>query len=384
VYCSLLRALSVAAILIATIRAAGPDLPTGWSFDLIQGDEGISGVLQNVILFVPLGLTLALGRAPASRLIPLGTLLSLVVEFTQQWIPGRDPSLSDLIFNTLGTALGVLMTRTAAEWLTPPPARAAWLSFTTALVAASVWLGTGWVLQPMLPAADAIETYTPDLGQHMDLYEGRVLSVTGRLGITEPVRIVLLAGPLPGRLAPILDVDDGPWPAGTIIAADRSDLLLRNRSRSMYWGLDRPDLRARDALAGVAPGDTVTVTAWTEGKSYCLGRDTLRWCGLGYTMGDGWRLIFYPEHFPRGALALLNALWIGGWCLGIGWWARRHPATGAAFAVVALTLLVGPGLVGLLATSAGEILGGVGGVGLGWWASTSLFSSLRDKRGVSS
>jgi hypothetical protein len=367
-----LRALSVLAILVATIRAAGPNLPPGWSFDLIQGDEGVSGVLQNIILFVPFGVTLALGRwsTAAVRLVALGTVLSFAVEFTQQWIPGRDPSLSDLIFNTLGTGLGVLMTRTASVWFTPPPESplGAWLSFATALVAAGVWLGTGWVLEPMLPPADAIEAYTPDLGEHTDLYEGRVLSVTGRLGVTEPVRIALVPGPVPGRLAPLLVVDDGPWPAGTIVAVDRHDLLLRNRSRSMYWGLDRPDLRARGALDDVAPGDTVIVTAWTQGKTFCLGRDTQQWCGLGFTMGDGWRLIFYPEHFPPAALALLNALWIAGWCLGIGWWARRHAATWTALGVVALTLLVGPGVVGLLATPLGEILGGVGGVAVGWWA----------------
>ncbi|HEY3279470.1 MAG TPA: VanZ family protein [Gemmatimonadales bacterium] len=364
-------ALSILAILIATLRPAGTDLAPGWSFALIQGDEGISGVLENIILFVPFGVALALGRwsTAAVRLVALGTALSFCVEFAQQWIPGRDPSLSDLLFNTLGTATGVAIARTAPRWLAPPAPLAAWLALATALAAAAVWLGTGWLLRPMLPAADAIESWTPDLGSHMDLYAGRVLAVTGRLGHAEPVRIALVASPPPGRFAPLLDVDDGPWPAGTIVAVDRTDLVLRNRSRSMYWGLDRPDLRARGALAGIAPGDTVTVTAWTEGKAFCLALDNRRWCGLGYTMGDGWKLIFYPEHFPAGALGLLNALWLAGWCLGVGWWAqraRRHPATGAALVVVALTLLLGPGLVGLLATPVGEMLGVMAGVGIGW------------------
>jgi VanZ like protein len=360
-------ALSVLAILIATLRPAGTYFP-GWSFALIQGDEGISGVVQNVLLFIPFGVALALGRwsTAAVRLVALGTALSFCVEFAQQWIPGRDPSLSDLLFNTLGTAAGVAIVRTAPHWLTPPPARAAWLSLATGFLASVIWLCTGWLLRPMLPAADAIESWTPDLGSHMDLYAGRVLSVTGRLGHAEPLRIVVVAGPQTARIAPLLDVDDGPWPAGTIVAALRTDLVLRNRSRSMYWGLDRPDLRARGALAGVAPGDTFTVAAWTEGKTFCLARDDRRWCGLGYTMGDGWKLIFYPEHFPPAALGLLNSLWIAGWCLGVGWWGRRHAATGAALGVVALTLLLGPGLVGLLGTPLAEIGGALAGIGVGW------------------
>jgi hypothetical protein len=360
-------AVSVTAILVATLRPTGTELAPGWSFVLASGDEAVAEVLQNVIFFIPLGLTLALGSTRAWRLIAAGTLLSFAVEFAQQWIPGRDPGLGDIVFNTLGTALGVLLTRTAPRWLAPPATRAPWASLAGALAAATVWLATGAVLRPMLPTPDAIESWTPDLGSHMDLYRGRVLSVTGRLGVAEPLRIVVVAGRAPGRVAPLLDVDDGPWPAGTLVSVDRSDLVLRNRSRSMYLTLDRPDLRAYDALAGVAPGDTFTVAAWTHGNGYCLAAGTQQWCGLGYTMGDGWKLIFYPEHFSRSALRLLNALWIAGWCLGLGWWGRRHAATWVGIAVVTLTLLAGPPLVGLLATPWWEIAGAVGGVaGTAW------------------
>ena len=361
-----LQALSLLAILTATLRTTGTDLAPGWSFALASGDKGLAEFLENIILFVPLGATLALGKTRALRLIAVGTLVSFAVEFAQQWIPGRDPSVGDLVVNTCGTAAGVLLTRTAPLWLFP--AYAAWLSLGTALAAATIWLTTGWLLQPMLPPADAIESWKPDLGSHMDVYSGRVLSVTGRLGVAEPLRIVVVAGPAPGRLAPLLVVDDGPGPAGTLVGVDRSDLVLRNRSRSMFLVLDRPDLRARGALAAIATGDTFTVTARTNGNGYCLARDAVEWCGLGYTMGDGWRLIFYPEHFPPAALRLLNALWIAGWCLGVGWWARRHPATGVGLAVVAGALLVGPGLAGLLGTPVGEWLGGVGGVAGGWLA----------------
>ena len=361
-------ALSVLAVLVATLRTTGTELAPGWSFGLASGDKALAELLENIILFVPLGATLALGggNTRAWRLIAAGALLSFAVEFAQQWIPGRDPSVGDLVVNTGGTAVGVLLTRTSPTpgWLFPT--RAAWFSLGAALAAATVWLTTGWLLRPMLPPQGAIETWTPDLGSHMDVYSGRVLSVTGRIGVAEPLRIVVVAGPAPGRLAPLLVVDDGPGPAGTLVGVDRSDLVLRNRSRSMFLALDRPDLRARGALAGVAPHDTFTVSAWTDGRGYCLARDAVEWCGLGYTMGDGWRLIFYPEHFPLGALRLLNALWIAGWCLGVGWWGRRHRATGAALAVVAGALLVGPGVVGLLGTPVGELVGGVAGVAGGW------------------
>ena len=364
-----LSVLAVLAVLVATLRPQSGDLPHGWSLSLLPGDKGPAGVLQNISLFVPLGIALALGPWRVLHCMAAGALLSLTVEVAQQWLPGRNPSVSDLVFNTLGTGFGVVLARTAPSWLAPPRARAAWLSLANAVLAATFWLGTGCLLRPMLPVATAPEMRTPVLGPHMDIYSGQVLAVTGRLGVQEPLRIVATAGTPPTRFAPILDVDDGPGPAGTIVAADRNDLVLRNRSRSMFLGLDRPDLRARGALAGVTPGDTITISARTDATrhAFCLGLNGAEWCRLGYTTGDGWRLIFYPEHFPPLALTLLNALWIAGWCLGIGWWGRRHPATGVALGLVALTLLVGPGLVGLLATPIGE-MAGLGGVGLGWLA----------------
>jgi hypothetical protein len=379
-----LTAVSILAILVATLRPQGDALPAGWSYSLAAGDKASAEVIENLLLFIPLGIALALGNARAWRCIAAGALLSLAVEVAQQWIPGRDPSIGDLTLNTLGTAIGVLVARTAPRWLVPAPTRAAWLSLAAAVFTATVWLGTGWLLRPMLPVASALELRAPDLGSHMDLFSGRVLSVTGRLAVAEPLRIVATVGTPSGRFAPILDVDDGPGPAGTIVAADRTDLVLRNRSRSMFLLLDRPDLRARGALAGLTPGDTITITVRTDRNrpAFCLARDAREACGLGYTVGDGWKLIFFPDHFPPWALRLLDALWVGGGLLGVGLWARRHPATGAALLVAAATLALGPGLVGLEATPLGEWLGAAAGVASGWlaWRARNRLSFVRAPR----
>src|SRR6266571_1915743 len=366
-----LTALSVVAILVATLRPTGDFVAAGWSFSLASGDKATAEVIENLLLFLPLGISLALGsNTRPLRAIAVGALLSLAVEVAQQWIPGRDPSVGDLILNTTGTAAGVLIARTAPRWLAPAPTRAAWLSLASAVFTATVWLGTGWLLEPQLPAANALEIRAPDLGPHMDLYSGQVLSVTGRLGAREPVRIVATAGTPSGRLAPILDVDDGPGPAGTIVAADRTDLVLLIRSRSMFLDLDRPDLRARRALAGVAPGDTITITARTDqpGRTFCLAQDARESCGLGYTIGDGWKLIFFPDHFTPWALRVLNAMWVGGALLGVGLWGRRHAASGVALLLAATTLALGPGLVRLQPTPLGEWVGGVTGLTIGWLA----------------
>ncbi|NCW33296.1 MAG: hypothetical protein EBV92_08585, partial [Betaproteobacteria bacterium] len=83
----------------------GDPLPRYWTwFDL----------LSNVALYLPLGLLLALNRAPPRRAglglaLLVGALLSLTIEAAQSYLPQRVPSLLDLAANTLGALIGGLL-----------------------------------------------------------------------------------------------------------------------------------------------------------------------------------------------------------------------------------------------------------------------------------
>jgi glycopeptide antibiotics resistance protein len=71
---------------------------------------GYAEQLLNVILFVPLGTTIALllGRRTWPLAIVFGAALSAVVEFAQRTIAGRVPDLGDVLWNTVGAAIGVV------------------------------------------------------------------------------------------------------------------------------------------------------------------------------------------------------------------------------------------------------------------------------------
>lgn len=82
-----------------------------------------SDVIRNIVGFMPFGfLVYALLRfSPARRhallyTILLGGLLSLCIEVLQSFIPQRGSGITDIITNTLGTALGALLLRSELIW----------------------------------------------------------------------------------------------------------------------------------------------------------------------------------------------------------------------------------------------------------------------------
>ncbi|SJN40893.1 hypothetical protein FM104_11145 [Microbacterium esteraromaticum] len=69
--------------------------------------------LANIALFVPLGLLLvaARPRANAGVVLLIGYSASATIELVQTLLPSRFPTLSDVIANTIGTAIGCLTAR---------------------------------------------------------------------------------------------------------------------------------------------------------------------------------------------------------------------------------------------------------------------------------
>jgi glycopeptide antibiotics resistance protein len=97
---------ATAGILVATLHAGGHSTSQTWNWTLTSGDAALAELLQNLILFIPLGIGLRLAGVPLLRAVFIGGLLSFSVEFMQQWVPGRDPSVGDIVCNTTSTAFG--------------------------------------------------------------------------------------------------------------------------------------------------------------------------------------------------------------------------------------------------------------------------------------
>ena len=373
--------LSLAFILGATLAPAtgGPEVADFVSC-IVCGSRGWSDAIVNVILFMPFGAALAtLGRT-GPRPILAGCVLSCAIELAQTVIPGRDPSLGDVTFNTLGTAAGQAFVWLAHRWVFPDVRTAARLSLIAALASLAVVVATARLLEPSLPDGVLRASYTPDLPE-LEWYHGRVLRATlgsdalrperqtdtaslHRLLVEgAPLRIVAVAGRGVRALAPLFVVLDEDRHDVLLVGPDRDDLVFRFRPQASRWRLDQPDLRLRHAFASLQPGDTLQIAVRRVGRGYCLAVNRATRCDAGYSAGSGWALLYYPHHFPAWAYTLLGAGWLAGLAFPIGLWARRRPETALALALLGLALFVP--FTGLIRTPVHQVAGAGLGLVLG-------------------
>jgi VanZ like protein len=381
----LMLGVALGLILLATLTPfPGAGLPD-FVGCVICGVRGWSDALANLILFVPLGAALLANGRTGPRAVGLAGLLSAGIEVAQIFIPGRDPSLGDVCFNTLGAAVGQVTAALALKLAACSGRAAARLSLVSAIGVAVVTAVTGWLLLPALPLSALRSWYSPDRPD-LELFRGRVIStslgsvpfrtsvfpnpdeVRRSLLTGAPLRIVALAGARARKLAPTLVIEDEDGNELLLTGPDRDDWVLRLRTRAASLRLDQPDLRLRGALTRVAPGDTLRIEARRDPDGYCLRVNETQACRLGFTIGSGWALLLYPRHFPPWLQRLLGAAWVAGLVVPIGFWARKRSETVVGGALLLVTLALLPPLVGLLPTPDAQWLGaGVGsliGVGL--------------------
>jgi len=375
-------AAALIAILVATLLPIDPQPVYAPATCLICGDRATADATANVILFTPLGIAFALLGLGLSRSLILGAVLSLGIELLQfSAIPGRDASAGDVVFDTLGTAVGLFVVLTASHWLRPSDRRASRLALGTGILSTLVFAMTGVLLAPSLPRSSYFGRWTPDLGG-LEWYRGRVLEVnlatsllpSQPLADSDSVRSFLLkgatldvravAGPRIPALGSLFSIYDDAQKEIILLGPDRDDLVFRYRTRAKMLRLDQPSLRLRDQMAGVSPGDTIRIRVWRDGH-YCVALDDRPVCGLGFTVGTGWAMLFYSEILPYWLLRLLNFGWIGGLLIPFGFWARANRLSLIGGAAILIGMVALPSVLKLLPTPGFEWLGAIAGISVG-------------------
>lgn len=324
---------------------------------LVCGPAGATDVVLNLLLFIPLGF---LGRQLGWRLSItwlFALLLSLGIESSQYFLlPGRDASLSDLLCNSTGAALGWTLLGFWRRWQKGGQTSARRLSYLLLTIQLAIWLGTAWLLQPALtsptPWSGSI-TRTPN--QETVTLERLVLDGHS-LGVVTPTTFTLKDAPLSMELQYILRNDPPPG-KGTQIAgvraADQVELITAQiSSQATSLGLrlngSRVKLKSPDWAVPTQPltGFPVTLLWRWDPLGVTLERADAHRASrilIPYSVTLGWSFLnpFSGEISPRTSGWTL--IWVFGWLGLLGWWAVRLP--------LGERLVVGLGGLGVLALS---------------------------------
>jgi len=326
---------SVIGLILAATLWPSPERPSeSFAFCIACGSRGIADALLNVALFFPWGVIGAWSSRSFRRAVVTGFLLSVFVELAQTVIPGRDPSLSDVIFNSIGALLGAYTATTRKVWLAPREGRAVVLSLGALFIVVAVMTGTALALSPL-----------------------------DSLGSTA-TRIEAVA---PRRFSP----DNPVVIAYETVAASGSTLTVQQWGEDVgltypSWagahGFDEPAYWSRNALRNRTMPAKVELRL--EKRSWRVSVDSSRTGFIGPTPGSGWALMLYPDAIGHRWGELLNSLWLLALCLPIGFWSRRRSILVAAAALACCLLLI-PLIAGTAAASFQEWLGVALGLLLG-------------------
>lgn len=362
---------------------------------LICGRFGVVDVILNILLFLPLGAGLRLAGLSSRSLIAAVLATTVAVEALQfSFIPGRDPSLSDVITNTAGGLLGALVAARWRSFLLPRPRAGQVL----AACAGLVWLGaaglTAWALAPAPPATAYWGQWAHDF-PGLDRFRGQVLAASlqgmsvpdERLPksalvrykmLTEPIvfRVAAIVGPPTERPAPIVSVGDGRGDDVIALRQHGRDLILLLLLRAGQLRLHSPSMALDSALRSA--GDTVALGGGLHDRRIWLTARSPRGTASREVVLSpqlGWSL-FIPSSYAFGpAMRLFTASWIVGFLLPIGYWTagdgrsrrQRLSALACIGALLVAGLLAVPAAFGFPYAHWSEWMAGAWGAIVGWY-----------------
>jgi len=297
-------------------------------------------LVLNVLLFVPLGLGLALLGLRPRLAVAAGALLSATIELAQHWwVAGRFASLSDVAANVAGCFLGVLI---VTQW----GRRAKWWPVVAPFITVAVvlaWFLGGYLAQPAIPGPSALTAEVAHTPAGMSPFTGEVLDVRlqgvalsdgpignlpalrARLAASRKVELAatIVTGVAPRGRSRLFEIVVGEGTVPFLILEQEGGALRAYQRLGLSWvGLRGPWLELKDALPLVA-GDTVrlrleatrrhlrlvAIRAGGERETSIRLAPELYFGALSYRATDGalwWNLVPAVASFVLLGLALAN------------------------------------------------------------------------------
>ena len=383
-----LAAISAGLIGIATLTPSTQMLEPGIDpFCIVCGSVGGVDVVLNLLLFLPLGVGLALALVGPWRALMGMAAFTLAIECLQILVvPGRDASLGDVLMNIIGGALGYAVGARVASLLTPSTA----LARTLAVVWGALWLGmqavSSYSLTPRPPDATYFGQIAPTLGGGgLSPFEGQVLGASidtspildGELSEGQSIRVrdALQVGAFvraeavsrgsPPLIAPIFRVADDEQREVLMVAQKTAALIFGVRTGADVLKLTPVRFRLHDvfpsASGPLARADTIIIEA-RHARGYASLRSRSHSSGsreltLALHASEGWRLFLPLQTYVEGGSwsVLLSSAWIILLIFPLGYWisfvSERQDPVGSrrveGAAVVLFVVVLAVGLVGI-------------------------------------
>jgi hypothetical protein len=399
------------AIAIASLAAIGfatllpqPGIAVGSHLCLVCGSLGGVSAILNILLFVPLGIGLAISKFSGKRAVTLMFALSALIETAQLLlIPGRNATIGDVLTNSLGGALGFAVARYVCILLRPSPRMAVVLSVGWAAAWLAIQTAFSFGFAPALPRSQYYGEITRGLGD-AEPFSGRVLSARiadivvpdMRFSNSSRVRELLKAGATltttlsPPRSAdamtPIVRIADGSEREILVLAQNFTDMIFGVRTGAAALRVRPPKFAFADVFAIVPPDNkglstnALTVSAgysareaWMNANS---GSSHARRIPVSTALG--WTMLLPFEWFIEGTNIeiAISAIWTAFLLLPLGYWAfwvvqfrRRRAAmkirvtaVPIGFLLLFLGLVVAPREFGLSAAPLPDLLAALAGI----------------------
>jgi len=316
------------------------DLTPWWC--IACGEAGTADLLQNLLLFLPIGLGLRAIRWPLPRTAAVALLLTLGIELTQAaLLPGRDAALGDLLANTIGAITGWLLLPSLKSLARPtittgPRIASATLALFGVQLASSALLlrptpgTTPWLVETAPPRPDGTR------------FQGQVLEaeLTSTPSATTLSVTAIWAKPTTAGMTTIarLTRSETEGVAGTsvgdgIVSAGLRTLANAARLRSPIVTTTLPTLNAGDTLKVQLTHAPGTLTLSTNGIT--------AQAPLGAQ--HGWLLInpFSQSVDLHDTWQRWTLAWLAGWGVLLGWGAgaaRRWAGWAAGGGMLALVI----------------------------------------------
>lgn len=333
-------------------------------------------VIGNLLLFIPLGIGLAVAGVARSKVATIGAIASISIELMQIVIPGRDPSIIDVISNTLGAFTGAVF---GAHWrlfVLPTKRESTVLAVGSGAVYIAIVAFVSWALGPSLPdtswyleraigtklrptghVIDARASNEPMIGDTLtnvptvrrDLLDGKRVSVTAEIapGSTQATSFIQILS---------TSLDD-------IVTIDRrhDDAAFFSRMRGSDVRLQRIGVRLPGFFTAASKPDTVKLSGARVGASLELEGERnghTSSTSLALTPSLGWAFFVPMRDGITGSMAIAGFAWTVLLVLPFAYWAacaaRMAPSAlrwhltrvvvvAAATGLVPILFSVGPG-----------------------------------------